>query len=274
MLFIEGYFIKIINNTLKNYFRKNVPFIYDVAFRLKNIINLIIFSVKYNGVKVFPKILNGPKYYSQHNQDHIIYNTFFKDKSDGVFVDIGANHPININNTLFFEEKGWSGYAFEPIAAYKELWEKERVANFYNFVVSDVDGNVDFTVVSREGKEFEWVDMLSHVSIPENEMSPHDFNEISVASITLKKFFADNKIKNIDYMSIDVEGHEMNVLKGIDWNMCNISVISIENNVEGYNSLGADSIRKFMKEKGYKFYARVWGLDDIYVQNKFYKGLK
>jgi len=251
-----------------------MPFIYNIAFRLKSLVNLIIFKVKYKDVKIFPKILNGAKYYSQHNQDYIIYNSFFKDKNDGIFIDVGANHPININNTLFFEKKGWSGYAFEPIAAYKELWTKERTAKFYNFVVSDEDGKVDFTVVSCEGKEFEWIDMLSHVSTPENETGLHNRNKISVASITLKSFFADNGIKNIDYMSIDVEGHEMNVLKGIDWDMCNISVFSIENNVEGYNSLGFDSIREFMKEKGYVFYARIWGLDDIYVQSKFYNGLK
>jgi hypothetical protein len=46
------------------------------------------------------------EYNSQHKQDEFVDSTFFKDKIDGVFLDIGAHDGVSINNTLFFEQKG------------------------------------------------------------------------------------------------------------------------------------------------------------------------
>ena len=75
-------------------------------------------------------------------------------------------------------------------------------------------------------------------------------------------------INHIDYMSLDVEGHELQTLKGIDFNAVKINVISLENNPTMF---GDDNIREFLYEKGYKFYARIGCLDDIFVHKSFIK---
>lgn len=65
-------------------------------------------------------------------------------------------------------------------------------------------------------------------------------------------------------VSIDVEGYEMEVLKGIDFTKTKIFIAIIENNTN--SRLGADDIRFFMDENGFDFYARIWGLDDVFVR--------
>jgi hypothetical protein len=70
-------------------------------------------------------------------------------------------------------------------------------------------------------------------------------------------------------MSIDVEGHELNVIKGIDFDNVRINVLSIENCSLPNSVYGDDSIREIMLKNNYSLWGRIIGLDDIYVYNTF-----
>ena len=69
----------------------------------------------------------------------------------------------------------------------------------------------------------------------------------------------ENNINNIDYLSIDTEGSELNVLKGIDFDKFNINIISVENN--GYN----DNVKNYLESCNYEFLCKVCG-DEIYAK--------
>ena len=68
----------------------------------------------------------------------------------------------------------------------------------------------------------------------------------------------------IDYISIDIEGGELNVLKSIDFNKYSIKVISVENNLTDKNYL-----KLFFNEKNFKFFERI-GHDEIFFNNKYF----
>ena len=105
---------------------------------------------KYPKTKIFENVGEpNRKLHSQSNQDYIVYENFFKDKKDGFFCDIGGNRPLKINNTLYFEELGWEGVAFEPLPNMGELWKKHRRAKLFPVALSDSEGEVDFTVVKN-----------------------------------------------------------------------------------------------------------------------------
>ena len=70
-------------------------------------------------------------------------------------------------------------------------------------------------------------------------------------------------------MSIDVEGHELNVLKGIDFNKVKINILTIENNPPENPIFGDENIRRVMFENNYILWGRIIGLDDIYVHKDF-----
>lgn len=222
--------------------------------------------------KIYPttKIYENPMptKYSQENQDMIVFDTFFKNNTPGVFCDIGGNHPLTFNNTRYFEEIGWTGYVFEPLPKMKPLWEEHRKAKLFPFALSDTEGEVFFSVVSDDAT---FGDMFSHVKGNKKSGYNYKTEEILVQTKILKNVLKENDINYINYMSIDVEGHELNVLKGIDFKSVKIDVLTIENNSICCHIYGDDKIRNIMFENDYLLWGRIIGLDDIFVHKDFLK---
>lgn len=254
---------------IKKIARRVFPNIYIKLYEIKKTLLVRRFKLKYPETKIFEKpesIL-----YSQENQDYIIYNNFFYGKSNGVFCDVGGNHPLNINNTRYFEELGWSGYAFEPLQNMKVLWQEHRRAKLFPFAVSDCEGEVTFTLVKDETG---WEDMLSFVK--ETRVVDYDFEmeDIKVQTRILKNVFDEENITHIDYMSIDIEGHELNAIKGIDFSKVRINVLTIENNSGESVANGDHRITEIMFKNDYILWGRIIELDDIYVHKEFLESLQ
>ena len=208
-------------------------------------------------------------HYSQFNQDYIVYKNFFYGVHDGIYCDVGGNHPLNINNTRLFEERGWSGMVFEPLPHMRELWEQHRNATFFPIAASDSEGEVEFSVVVGEAG---WENMLSYVGDTSTPEYDYQTREIVVQTRPLKNVFNELGVISIDYMSIDVEGHEINVINGIDFDAVKIKVLTIENNYGGvgnFTHYGDDRIREYMLSHGYLLWGRIVSLDDIYVHRDF-----
>jgi len=112
---------------IKRIIKKLIPNTYAKLVRIKKSIMIKKFKKMHPNTKIFVKPVS--KLYSQENQDYIVHSNFFQNKDNGVFCDVGGNHPLNINNTRFFEEKGWTGYVFEPLPYMKKLWEENMKKN-------------------------------------------------------------------------------------------------------------------------------------------------
>lgn len=257
---------------IKKLARKMMPKLYAKLGEIKR--NKIIdkFKKDYPNTKKFPPVhKNDRKLYSQDNQDYIVYENFFKGKKDGFFCDIGGNHPLKINNTLYFEELGWSGIAFEPLPDMSKLWAEHRKAKLFPFALSDNEGEVIFTVVKDATG---WEDMLSFVKETREVNYDYETEEIQVQTKIFKEIMKQENITHIDYLSLDVEGHELNVLKGIDFDAVRINVLTIENNPPCCTIYGDENIRKLMFQNNFVLWARTIGLDDIYVHKDFLEQLK
>ena len=86
-------------------------------------------------------------FYSQYGQDKFIIENFFKNKTTGFYVDIGANDGINLSNTKTLEEIGWKGVCVEPLPdKYGQLIEN-RISECLNIAISNKDDILDFLFV-------------------------------------------------------------------------------------------------------------------------------
>ena len=244
---------------------KRVP--KNIIKNYKNLVRLINFRLKNPGVKVIKIkrlefILNG--HYSQCGQDAYVYKTFFKNKTDGYFCDVGGNHPININNTYMFENLGWDGCCFEPVPVMEKLWSEHRRAKFFSYAATEKEEELKFTVVSSEALSYV-NDTFQHEHVIGNQAK----EEIVVQGRPIKDVLAENNIKHIDYMSMDIEGHELQALKGIDFDAVRINVLTVENHFGDNWNYGDDEIQCLLRQNGFKLHSRILGLDDIYVHKDY-----
>lgn len=193
------------------------------------------------------------KFYSQYNQDKIIYEKFFSGKKDkGFFLEIGADDGIRFSNCKFFEETlNWDGIAIEPRKeGYNELI-KNRKCKCFNILLSNKEDVVKFLNIKGYGLGLSGiVDNYDskHMNRIKNELKKKKIIRIEEEMLTTKKLgdiLEKNNITHIDFLSIDTEGSELDILSTIDFNKVFIDVITIEDN---YND---PKIIYFFKERGY-----------------------
>jgi FkbM family methyltransferase len=206
------------------------------------------------------------KKYSQSGQDAFVIS-YFKNKRNGIFVDIGANDGISLSNTYYLEkELGWTGICFEPIPAIFEKLDSNRDCIKIMAGVSDKESTEKFTFVdgpshmlSGMTKEYD----QRHKQRIENEIKTLGGKavEVDVKCVILNKILESHKIFDIDYLSIDTEGNEFQILKTIDFDKFNIKVMTIENNYN--NNLQTE----FIQSKGYFLMGRLEA-DEIFVKLK------
>ncbi|WP_084516008.1 FkbM family methyltransferase [Desulfovibrio cuneatus] len=204
------------------------------------------------------------KYHSQRGQDWFLDTVVFPGKQHGFFLDIGGNHPLDINNTLFFERAGWTGLAFEPQSALCELWKTERTTPCFPFLLGEEEKEVSFVQVVED----DWRHALSGVQ-SDTLLAQLDNNckteTLVLKQVRLANVLQEHGITEVDFISLDVEGHELQVLRGIDFSKVHIKCIILENDLSKY---GDDAVRNFLFNKNFKHIARLCG-DDVFVHTSF-----
>lgn len=214
-----------------------------------------------------PRDLENKKFYSQFGQDVFVLENIFKNKKDGFFIDIGGNYPIKCNNTYLLELNGWTGIAIEPQDQLRSLWPESRKAICLPYVIGPENKLVDFIEGSDEEHGLAGVDGYNKIK---NSIKTKQIEQKRLENVLLE-----NNIKEVDFLSIDVEGYEMNVLESINFNTSNIKVICLENDINfSYipfigkkigSELGNNKIRNYLKNKGYKYIARIV-CDDFFIK--------
>ena len=191
-------------------------------------------------------------YNSQFFQDYIMDNCIFMGKKNGFFLDVGGNDPIKINNTYYFEKNmGWDGIAFEPLPELHKKWEELRNVECIQAAVGSKKGRAEF-VEYDDGRMSGLSECTDYKGAVENSY----FVEV----VTITDVLTTRGISHVDFMSIDIEGAELDALKGIDFQTIKIDYIVIENN-KGKKK--EKEIRDFLLKNGYIMIARLW-IDDIW----------
>ena len=191
---------------------------------------------------------------SQFNQDMYLENQVFKGFKNGVYVDVGAHDGITINNTLYFEKhNNWTGINIEPIKTVFDTLIINRPNSInLNCAVYNIDGETDFY------KNTGYTEMLSGIKDTfyyrhlerlnnENIQMGSTTETIRVTTRRLESIFDENGIRHVNYLSIDVEGAEFEVIKSINFDKVFIDVIGFEDNYADTSS----PIVEYLQNKNY-----------------------
>jgi FkbM family methyltransferase len=192
--------------------------------------------------------MSQPTYYSQINQDANILS-FYNYKPDGFFVDIGAYDGIALSNTYVLESSyNWKGICVEPIPAQFNKLVMNRPNSFCcpNAVYNCSGKTLDFDV-AHDG-------MLSGISshiLHHKTAVDENKTTIQIVSITLNDLLEKyNAPDFIEYLSLDTEGSELEILQSVDMSKYIFGWIDVEHN---YEEPKRSQIRDFLVSNGYVF---------------------
>ena len=196
---------------------------------------------------------------SQHGQDHYLWTRHFEGRDPGVFVEIGCALPFVDNNSAWFEQQGWTGFAIDAQDRFAAMWEKRKTP-FLHAAVSDTKAVRDFIrFTDNEGWEYNLGGFADFAQAEDLATFEHETMAINCAP--LSDLLPD--LERCDLLLIDVEGAEEEVLRGIELERLKPRCILIENN----RSPGGDeSVRAHVCGRGYRFAARIDRTDDVFVR--------
>jgi FkbM family methyltransferase len=185
-------------------------------------------------------------------------------KKNGYFVEFGATNGIELSNTYLLEtEFSWTGILAEPA----RLWEAQLKANRPNASISTLcvwkDSNSSLTFNETDFAELSTIDGFSDKDPHRNARikgKKYQVRSISLNDLLLKY----SAPKRIDYLSIDTEGSEYEILKAFNFDEYDIRIITVEHNYTPQRQL----IYDLLSSSGFKRkYEKVSAFDDWYVKS-------
>ena len=200
--------------------------------------------------------LHRAKFYcSQYNQD-VFVDTLLKEKTDGFFIELGAAYAKEISNTYFFEEyRNWKGLLIEANPYFiQELKAVRKNSIIEQCAVSCEEGKLAFCPAPGLGGIPKYFHESHHARIGQ------DFAEIKVPAYKLETLLDKYQITKVDYLSLDTEGNELDVLQSIDYQKVVIKIIQVEIS----HSESFSAIYHFLKGKDYRLYGKiVYGFNPV-----------
>lgn len=211
-------------------------------------------------------------YYSQCQEDVFLNKHIFKNKKNGVYIELGALDGVLYSNTKFFEDTlNWSGILIEPHPDKFILLQQNRPNNFlFNNLISCYTEPLEYRY---------FLDFHAAVSGVENTLSQFHFdnffdneynkalpqNKIFITPKKLSDIVRETCLTHIDLLSLDVEGHEYEVLKSWDFSIP-IDVILIE--MLGVEPEKEQLCREILINNSYKFITK-YQHNEIFALNTY-----
>jgi FkbM family methyltransferase len=206
--------------------------------------------------------------FSQEGEDRILAR-IFEHKQKGFYVDIGAHHPQRLSNTYSFYLRGWRGINVDAMPGSIDKFNAIRPE----------DINLEIPISS----ESETLTYYSYNEPALNTFSKERYESRFKASQFKGRYWVVKKLEldtmplsevlhrhlppgqTIDFMTVDVEGLEHQVLLSNDWSKYRPEVVLVEELASYLNSLAMPSrLKMFMEEQGYELFART-------VNTSFYR---
>jgi FkbM family methyltransferase len=196
------------------------------------------------------------QFYSQNGEDAALSRIFTSDR--GVCVEVGANDGVTLSNSYYFDQLGWRSILVEPnptLCREIRLRRGERTVLF-ECAASSSNGTGRLNMGSGSDNMYSTLEPSAG-----DPQTNHSFMEITVPTRTIDSILEEAGLGPIDFVSIDVEGHEMVVLSGIDLGRWKPRIVLLEDNKD----LLDDAVQDHMRKAGYLRFYRT-GSNDWYAR--------
>jgi FkbM family methyltransferase len=185
-----------------------------------------------------------------------------RSSAPGYFVEFGATDGISMSNTYIFEKRfGWNGLLIEPARIWKNQLIKNRTASFDFRCVFDSSGE---KVAFNESENAVYSTIQNFSKNDRHADERVNGGQYLVETVSLNNVLEHHKApKTIDYLSIDTEGSEFQILQALDFDAWTFRVITVEHNYTDQRS----KIYELLTRNGYKrVLENISYMDDWYVK--------
>lgn len=193
--------------------------------------------------------------YSQEGED-LILSRLFESREGGFYVDVGAHHPIRFSNTYLFYRRGWRGINIDAMPGSMDSFHKVRerdinleipvlrekgVLSYYQFNEPALNGFSSELSKERDGKGGYKV------------LRVVDLEDLPLREILSKHLPSRHQV---DFMSVDVEGLDLDVLESNDWERFRPSVVLVEIGNSSLHTMTSDPIYRYLSRQRYHIFAK------------------
>ena len=211
-----------------------------------------------------PLMNKEPQSHGQFAEDRILQE-IFDDRPEGYCVEVGAYDGRTGSASYLFEKRGWHCLLVEPIPALAEEIRKHRACTVVNCAASNREGTATFFVAENveqmstlnlTADHLEWIEQVGGA-----------IKQTTVRTATLDSLLAEAAFPEIQFITIDVEGHEMGVLEGFTLETHRPRIVIIEDNSGSGDpraSSGDPRVARHMAEHGYVHFRRT-GVNEWYA---------
>lgn len=161
--------------------------------------------------------------YAQNFED-VILNRIFEKQRSGFYIDIGASHPNFLSVTKHFYDKGWTGINVDPLESAIDLFKMARPR----------DINLDYAILNKKNIFFYKIASYPELSTFDSKSANllkrkgHLVEKLKIKQMTGNDLFEKWASKQVDFMKIDVEGSEFEVISSINFKKYRPKVILVE----------------------------------------------
>lgn len=240
-------------NKIKEIIKKIIPIKYRKFFLKMKSIFFDIYTIKS---------------YSQEGEDIILRRILGEKKTVGFYVDVGAHHPKRFSNTHHFYKKGWRGINIDAKPECMEIFRRVRPRDInLEFALSDKRQTLIYYCFNDSALN----GFLKPLSMERNKKEEYKIiDEIKIETLTLAEVL-DTYLPSdttIDFLSIDVEGLDFQVLTSNDWSKYKPNVVLVEDLNFTFDIPDNSEIYKFLIDKGYHLVAKTMNTL-FYINNSF-----
>ncbi|WP_419698752.1 FkbM family methyltransferase [Mucilaginibacter sp. NFX135] len=206
---------------------------------------------------LFPRLSYGVRAYSSEGEDLILKRIFDK-KQNGVYIDVGAHHPFRVSNTYLLYKQNWTGINIDPMPGSKALFDKHRPKDTnLEIGVSVAKQQLTYSIFNETAlntfspeKVKEYTQDTKYRVIAEKKIDTWPLADI------LDKYLAKDVV--IDFLTIDAEGLDLEVLRSNNWDKYRPTYVLVESPPSEVFQADSSELYQFMKQIGYGMFAKTY----------------
>ena len=193
--------------------------------------------------------------YSQEGEDMVL-ERIFENKKKGFYVDVGAHHPKRFSNTHLFYKKGWRGINIDAMPGSMKLFNKLRSRDInLEIGISSKKDNLKYYIFNETALNTFSKKQAQKINTQRNSYYIDRIVNIDVNPLEkIIKKYANNK--KIDFLNIDAEGLDLDILKSNDWSKYRPKIILVEILNNNLQEIQKNPVGRFMKKNNYILFAK------------------